>query len=267
MTLQEPVNQVLEQRFGLSETGIAGAEHRFRLGSLLRPEEMSRFIRIYTEALKGSHIDVGGMFFIAWVAQVCSALQYTVSCHQAALNLHLDQLELQLRHHSDGPALAFRADSCVGTPCPADNREEWLSAIFHHWYIGQVKPLIASVSEAAGIPTAQLWAQLVTRLYYTIDVMIGEAEDEETRSRIKDDFAVLVHRIGPRIFEKKNNLLDLNFKMVESPADPDRLLRVKAACCLYYKTEKACGNYCFTCPKLSDKDREEKRRKLLTGTL
>lgn len=266
MTLQEAVKQVLEQRFWLSETGITEAEHRFCLCDLLREEEMDRFIRLYTETLRGSHIDVGGMYLVTWFSQVCSALHYTVSCHHTALHLSLDRIEIQLRPRPDGPVLAFRTPSFSITPCPEAHREEWIEAFFQTWYLEQVKPFLTAVARSSGIPAAQLWAQLTTRLYHAMDFILEETKDEATRAQIESDFDILVHRIGPKIFEGRKNLFNLKFKMVEYPVYPDRLFRVKAACCLYYKTEKACGDYCFTCPKISDEDREEKKRKLLAGT-
>lgn len=265
MTLQKQVRELLAQRYWLSETGLAEPDHSFRLSDLLRTEEMDRFIRLYTALLKGSHIDVGGMYLTTWFSCVCSALQYTVSCHNEALPIRLDGIELQLQDQTDGPALAFKANRLSSSPFPGHDREDWLEAVFQSWYVGQVKPLLEAAATASGMPTAQLWAQLATRLYNTKDVMAGEAESEETKRRIEADFDFLVHRMGPRIFEGRKNLLDLNFKMVDYPAYPDRLLRVKAACCLYYKTERACGVYCFTCPKISEAEREEKRKKVLAG--
>ncbi|MFE5323729.1 hypothetical protein ACFQ88_34130 [Paenibacillus sp. NPDC056579] len=234
------------------------------LSSLLHQEGAASFIGTYAPLIKALETDVAGTYFASWFGAVCAAFQYSLWHDNAVASLSLDRVEVQLFKIEHRTGVAFRVNSWVAEPLPAENREAAVLAAMEAFYGQQVKPLLESVAEAAGINVGQLWGVMGTRMHYAMDRWLQEAQTDEERERVRQDFDTLFYSLEPEVFGRKKNPFDIRFRMMENPRIPGEQMRIKAVCCLAYKTDTGHG-YCFTCPRLTESEREEKVSKIKAG--
>jgi ferric iron reductase protein FhuF len=243
-------------------------QHLFRIdmADLLDKDNAKRFVEQYGPALKAMKPEVAATYFSLWFAWICTAMQYTISHHHAAYDFSLSNLSGQLYLVNERPRWAFLVDDVQSLSTPAQDRNAWRKEVLTSFYANEVTPLLNSISVAADIGVGQLWGQVATRMHYAHDARLREAPDVWMRQTIEEDFASLQYELGGDVFGRKRNPFDINFRFVENPRMPEEPYRIKASCCLAYLTDTGHG-YCYTCPRMGEEEREEKRQKLVAAAL
>jgi len=237
---------------------------RASLSSLLDREGAEAFVRAYGPLIKALSPDVTGTYFASWFGGVCTAFQYSLWRDNAAAVLSLDRIELLVYKSENRSIVTFRIPSWEAAPLPEGSRAESSLEAMEAFYGTQVKPLLESIAAAAGIPVGQLWGTIATRVHYALDRWLQEAESGEQRQRVEQDFDALFYALRPEVFGRKKNPFDIKFRMIDNPRAPGEQMRIKAVCCLAYKTDTGHG-YCFTCPRLNEQEREEKVARIKAG--
>lgn len=248
--------EAYEKQFSVTVRNQPQALFHTELVSFMEQEGFQPFMETYGSMIKALSSDVVATYFASWVGRVCAAFHYALWHDGVHLDLTLSNLTLHVSQQSGYAVLHFRLKELRGKLVPDSGRETCLKTYLEDYYEWQVRPLFESVAKACGISVGSLWGQLATRLHYYQDAWLKETTDEELRARMLQDFDVLRHELNPEVFGRPHNPLNVHFRMVEDPRTPGTKLRIKATCCLAYKTDNGYG-YCPSCPKLTDTEREQ----------
>ncbi|MBE1446508.1 (2Fe-2S)-binding protein [Paenibacillus sp. OAS669] len=231
------------------------------LSCLSRRQGASAFIQTYAPLLKALEPDVAAAYFASWFGGVCAAFQYSLWHDSFIPDFSLDNMEVQIYDSGRRIALAFRMKEWRGEPLTWPNRNDRSKEAMIQFYGQQVKPLLESLAGTVSISSGILWATMITRMHYAMDRWYKEAHSEESLVRLKQDMDTLLHGLDPALFGRSRSPFDIRFRMMENPRVPGEQMRIKPVCCLAYKTDTDHG-YCYTCPRLTEAEREEKVQRI-----
>ncbi|MCZ8523447.1 (2Fe-2S)-binding protein [Paenibacillus sp. KR2-11] len=240
-----------------------GELFRFTWEELTRPEKAAELLSLYGPGIKAQEPDVAAAYFGSWLGGLCTALQHSVSFHNASFRLEPDNVTIQGYRNGSHTAFGFLLEDRETVTVPAASREAWRDSLLQSFYGLHLRPLVESVASAAGVDPGMVWSAPVTRIHYAYDHWLESARDSEHRQTVEEDFRYLL-QLGGEHFGRKRNPLDVKFRYVENPKDPGEKWRLKASCCLAYRTGSGHG-YCYTCPRLTAAEREEKKRAMLAA--
>ncbi|MUT67020.1 hypothetical protein GOM71_13895 [Paenibacillus sp. NEAU-GSW1] len=241
------------------------AVHSASADSLLEPEAMRIFIGHYETAAKAVDLEGAAGFFAYTVVNFMLAQQQLISAHNSALQLRPAQLTFHLVPTEKSVAVKFGLHGSVLEDAPADEdtRSAWLMNVYNRFYGELIRPLFESLATATGISIVHLWQHLATKFNYV--PLRADGLDGALKQRMIDDYEQLKYKVDPAIFGRSKNPIDAKLRYVESMADSDKQVLMKNGCCYYYKMEASEGSYCFTCPRISDKEREQRRESCRSG--
>lgn len=250
---------VLARQYRITTKEPANVIFSCDLSELLDEEKLEQFMDIYRPVIKALDKAVIGTYLISYCSFLCAAFQYSLWSSNSALNVGLHNVMLYITETEGKAGMEFRLKKIQVDACLHEERGAWRERILSSYYRYEVTPLIKAVSLATGVSCGQLWGQLVTRMHYAKDQWDKEAENEDRLRVISDDFHFLLS-MEARLFDRSKNPFAIRFRMVDHPnySEP---LRLKASCCLAFRTD-TCYGYCYTCPRLSDKDREEMKQQI-----
>ena len=143
-----------------------------------------------------------------------------------------------------------------------DGSREWRRQEISLLFTSTVTPLLDCISDQVQIRPRELWGQLLNGLEYGKTIAIQLAETADERQAINDDFHWLTKQASHDLFNSLKNRLDFPLKEIENPTVPGQMQRMKATCCLYYQTEGSKGK-CYTCPRMSVKEREIRKKEIV----
>jgi len=253
----------LENRLFFTQHDISNAVLSIHAAELLHQDEMDRFIRAYMQIIKTDDPAAAGTYFFSWFRAVCLAQQYAVSVHDASLDLTLSNLTVQIYPKNNAYWFAFRCNDIREYHAPSGCRKTWLKEVFTSLYRDQVRPLIESVSRSARVNNGLLWGQFPTGFHHYLDLFQEHVGDDSKRRQIEDDYRFLRKELEGAVFGRKKNPFDAKIRLIENPWEPGKHLHMKTACCMYYRTEG--GDYCYTCPRLTEAERDGRKAAILAG--
>lgn len=227
---------------------------------LTERDGMERLLRDYQPLMKGLTPLSAAVYFCNQLANAALALQYAVSVHGKSFDLSLDNVTIQLFAHESGYCgVAFKLGRWGWSEAPADRRErrEWLRQAYARFYGETIRPLYETAAIVVGANAGQMWGLLPTRFNYFTELWMTEAAGEETKAIIAEDHKQLAYETPAVVFGRDKNPFDVKIRWIEDLKDPCKQLRMKNGCCHYFQTEG--GSYCFTCPRLKESEREQRR--------
>ncbi|BBI31007.1 (2Fe-2S)-binding protein [Cohnella abietis] len=251
--------QQLEESFFLTLYEPENIVLTMQASELLNIENMVRLIDTYAPLITASERSTGAAFFCTWFAGVCSALQQMLYHSDGPiLDLSLSNLSVQLYAGTHYPLFSFKIIETRYIDTPDTDRHTWCKALLSSFYKEQVTPLMLILSQAAQMRVIPLWGQLVYALYDQRENELATASDNAYKENIISQFNILSHDVDASAFGLRKNPFDIKLKFIDDPVNPDQKLLVKTACCLAYRLG-ARSDYCYTCPRLKEKDRESMR--------
>lgn len=242
----------------VTEADRPDAFYAIRLSELLQPNNAESLIETYARRIAAGGRDVAGVYFGSWFSGLCRAHLYLLSRRDLAADFSLENMAVELYESDRGVRMSFRVREFRAARWNGADRELWLHRAYVKFYGQQVKPLLEAVARAARIDPGQLWGQIVTQLYNAIDAMEREAADAADARTLRDDFHALAYGVNPTVFGRRRNPFQLKFRRIEHPELPNERIRVNATCCLSHKTAAADG-HCYTCPRIGDEERKNRR--------
>lgn len=252
----------LETDFRITLQDNTDAVYSMALIDLLEPKNMTKLLETYTPLLKARGHEAAAAYFVSWFSSVPLALQYSISANNA-VHLSLDNLTVQLFPVGDYHQFSFKITQYAleSTPKSGDVRINWRNQTLAKLYADTIKPLFEVLAAVSGMDIGQIWGQLPTRFNYYIPAWIEETANTELKINLADDYHALAHELELNIFGRKKNPFDVQIRLIEDIKDPSKQIRMKNACCLYFQVDT--GEYCYTCPRLKEEDRAEKRAQYL----
>lgn len=141
---------------------------------------------------------------------------------------------------------------------PSIERSEWMNRTMETFYKEQLTPLIQLLARLARMNSTVLWGQVVNTAYDLLGEELSEVSVEEHRQAIIHHFHTRLADTDASAFGLSINPFVKKRIFIEDPADSNRTIALKSACCLAYCLPhrlKLTFNYCYTCPRLKEKDR------------
>lgn len=263
----EAILETLDKEFGIASKERQHVVYSCPATDLLDDGKMKQLLQVYTPMIKGTDSSVGEVYMAGWFRGPMLGLLYMLSARNKTLDLSLNNMTLDIceafynekKYYSCG----FRVHRSDLTDGPTDNDQNmtWTRDALTDFFEQTVRPVFETIASVGSLQIGMLWSQLPTSLEYGYDSLMKSSESEEVKHQVARNYK-LMKTISAERFGRSKNPLDVKFRMTESMDHPDRQVRMKFACCLYYLVED--GDYCFTCPKLKESDREMRRAECRT---
>lgn len=256
------VLDLLEDKFDLTAIKRENAVYSCPAADLLDAGKVKRLLENYTAMIKGKEQSVGEVYMAGWLRGPMLGLIYMLAVWNKAVSLSLDRLTVQIYKVEHNNKDYYRCEFLVdrveleGGPEDSQKFEEWAKDKMSRFFEFTVRPVMESIASAGTLKAGMLWSQLPTSLEYGHELLMNSEESDTAKERAKRIYSIIKTLDGAR-FGRAKNPLDVNLRMTESMDDPNKQMRIKYACCLYYLVED--GYYCFTCPRIKENDRAERR--------
>lgn len=254
----------MDGKFGVTQTVRSDSLYVME-GSLLASDAgMRELLDVYAPLMKALDLGAAGAYATGRLSSLCAAVQYMVA-HDVLIDLSPERWRLELSWHEEGYCqfrYVLKDVQLLEGPDPG-KREEWRERVLSGFYREQVRPFVEAVHRVSGMDTGHLWRLFPSRLRYAVDSFCSSAESSLMHEKYEDDWSFLTTKLEPEVFGRNRNPLDMELRTViypGKPGEPDKTLWMKTACCCYYHTEG--GKYCYTCPRMSDREREERMEAL-----
>lgn len=247
----------LEQTFGIRTSLQDQALMTVSAADLLRPEVVRQVLDTYVPLLKADGLDTVGAIFGSTFGSFAQGYQAALSLWNRRLPAALDQVTLQLVSMGTYYKISF----VIGTDCAAGpqagaERDAWVTASLGEFYNETILPIFRSIEAVSGMNIGHLWGQMPTYSNYYVDYLLGTLDDETAKIRLLADYELL-KQLNPALLDRAKNPFTAKPRYIQDLRDCDKQVRMKNVCCMYYKT--GAKEYCYSCPKLKESDREAKR--------
>lgn len=260
--MNEAIMRLLEDNYDISAKDRENVVYSCALTDLLDEGNMKRFLERYTPMVKGTEQSVGEVYMANWFRGPMLGLIYLLSVWNKSLDLSLNNLTVLIYTAAYNEQIYYRCGFLLNRFELIDGPEqqianiEWTKECLGNYFEHTVRPIYESIARAGSLQIGMLWSQLPTSLEYGYELLMKSDESEHVKKLLTRNYHLMKSLDGQR-FGRNKNPLDVKIRMTESMDNPDTQVRMKFACCLYYLVED--GYYCFTCPRLKESEREERR--------
>jgi len=244
----------LESSFRVRIAAQPESSLQFPAAALLHKEEGKRFLREAGNQMGSpSYVVTASLFFKRFLSLLSAAL-YCMSVRSVELNASLPNVTIS--GETDWKLPCFYLKEAGGwRPVPGE-RDSWRTQVTERLFRDTIRPLISALASASGIHANVLWAHAAYIVHYYYDEWLREAETEELRQQIADDFRFLTKEADPKWFGRKDgNPLDVSHTVIPHPNDSAHPIRIRKQCCFQYRLSG--GKCCYTCPMLNEEKRME----------
>lgn len=251
--------QQLEQQFYVTTKKQENPLLSLQASELIKPQNMDALIQLYAPLIKAKEVAAAGTYFCGWLGGLALGYQYMISVWNCSLPMSLDELTIELYEDGDYHKFAFVCQDSQPSLAPADGpaRNSWREQQLHDFYQSTMLPIIEAMAAATGNSLGDLWGQLPTKFNYYLDILASSLTDSVARERLEEDYRFLKEEMEGEVFGLNKNPFHVKIRWIQDLRDPEKKVRMKNQCCLYYQTEG--GYYCYTCPRLKESERAVRR--------
>jgi ferric iron reductase protein FhuF len=248
-----------EAMFSVTESRVTKPLIDLELACLASTVGAEEFVEVYAPQIKAESPDVCATYFASWIGRLCAAVSYAMWHDRLDLNLMPEAVFLQMEETPRGAAISFRL-AClepVALPSEPEVENELMLQGLASFINQTIRPVVEAVSGVGGVSPGAVWALMGAGLHYMLDKWRSEETDPELKARLETMADILIHRLPAEVFGRQSNPFNIKFRMTKN-LKGDGQIRLKASCCLAYKTKTGYG-YCFSCPRISEEEREARR--------
>ncbi|WP_433944412.1 hypothetical protein [Paenibacillus sp. SN-8-1] len=249
--------ELFEQLFCIVREDPHDAVLSIPASDILKEEAAISFLKAYQIEIKGQDLQVAATYFASAWRGICVTLQYMISLSDVRLDFSLTNLTLHLSRKNGYPSIFFRLRDAAEHPWPDQDRDSRRLEAIEGFYKETLRPVFGVLAGISGLPAAQIWGQLPLGVAYYIRHISGKLEQEPDRIRLQEDHEYLVKNVDPSVFGLSRNPFHYKPKWIDDLYNPGQQSQMKPTCCLAYRTDTGHG-YCYSCPKLTRQQREEK---------
>lgn len=226
------------------------------MSDLLNNSHLSSLFDFYMPSLQTLNPEVVAVSLSRWLGFVAIGLQYFMSVQNLQLDLSIDNISVEVYPAPRGSGfwLSFFLHKWLEIEAPTDcaERRVWCIQVLGQFYGQTIRPVLEALAANSGIGVGQLWGQFPQKLIWFTETIAREY-DPRIRQSVVDEYDCLKNEIDPSVFGRKNNPFTVKLRWIESLEDASKQVYVYPACCLCHATEN--GKYCYTCPRLTEKER------------
>lgn len=260
--MNEAMLEKLESTFNITVNKQENPLFSCPAAELTDEHKIKRLLDLYTPLIKALDPSVGEVYMAAWLQGPLLGLIYMLSAWNKAPNLTLDNLRVQMYTASYNDREYYAVNFLLNNlelhdgPDEPLKRTSWAEEKLSRFLSQTVRPVLETIAKAGTLKPGILWSQLPTRLEYGYERLMESEECETVKHRMTSTYGI-VKSLDGTVFGRSKNPLNVKFRRTESIASPDKEVRLKAACCLYYLVDG--GYYCFTCPRIKEAERDKRR--------
>lgn len=231
-------------------------------GSRLSTESgMQELISAYSPLMKALEPAAAGAYIISRIS-VLNMAMHEMLINDELIDLAPELWTLQIYKHDKGHAeFRYVLHDIRYLEGPREGeRRAWREELLCHWYGTHLRPIVEAAALAAHMDITHLWKLFPIRLRYRFDHLKEQAGCEQEQLRIEEEWTFVTKELSGQVFGRAENPLNVKFMHLDypgAPGEPDKQMRMKTACCMFYCTEG--GHYCFTCPRMKPSEREERK--------
>ncbi|CAM3979226.1 hypothetical protein L1N85_05345 [Paenibacillus alkaliterrae] len=260
--MTEKMMELLAEKYDLTVNERENVVYSCPAEELLNESRLKHLLELYTPMVKGKEQSVGEVYMTSWFRGPMLGLIYMLSKWNKSLDLSLSNLTVQIYTtvYNNKPyyrcGLLIHQYELEEGPEEPEANESWTKEKLSRFFEYTVRPVLETIAKVGILRIGMLWSQLPASLEYGHELMMKSEESELAKRQAERNYKLIKSLEGER-FGRNKNPLDVKFRMIESMDNPDKQVCMKYACCLYYLVED--GYYCYTCPRLKESEREERR--------
>ncbi|MDD9266114.1 (2Fe-2S)-binding protein [Paenibacillus sp. GCM10023248] len=259
--MSSSIQQAIAEQFGVTTEFHPDPLYAIAGSRLMTECGMQELIDAYSPLMKALEPAAAGAYFIGRLSVLNMAMHYMLT-QDELIDLAPELWTLQIYMHDKG-YVEFRYALHEIRPLegPADGeRSAWREERLSHWYGTHLRPIVETTAQAVDMDLLHLWKLFPIRLRYMFDQLKEKAASEQERLRLEEEWAFVSQQLDGQVFGRARNPLDVKFVTIDypgAPGEPDKQMRMKTACCMFYRTD---GGYkCYTCPRMKPAEREERK--------
>ncbi|WP_409344115.1 hypothetical protein [Paenibacillus sp. MBLB4367] len=176
------------------------------------------------------------------------------------LDLTLGNLTFQIEMHDDHAHLGYKINELRSSEVPEAGREAFLARHWKDSFTTIITPAVQAIAAAAGVKPDMIWQQYGGQLARVRDFVLEHEKREPVLERFHQDCGVLTD-LAPELFQRKRNPFQHTPRYIDSPYKLGAQLMLHSSCCMYVcRTD---GQKCYTCPRMTEAEREERKARIL----
>jgi len=259
--IAEDARDLLENHFAVLAAPPENPVFSASAADLPERGNMLALLDTYGPLIKALDRSAAAVYFANLFGNLASGLLVSLSLYGRSFDASLGNMTIHLFHAANHYRFGYQlADAgLLAIPNGAGREQDVLAALGR--FFGQtVRPLYEACAAVGDLPISHAWGLLPSRMLYFVDHYAdkaAQAGDAAGAARLRSDYAAIKRQLGLDVFGLTKHPFDIVIRTVEDLADPAKQMRMKNACCLYYRTEG--GDYCYTCPRLKESVRAERR--------
>jgi hypothetical protein len=235
----------------------------------LDPDKLRSVLEYYSELLRAEDDLTTAVYFANQLRSLVFAQHFMVSLCERRLDLSLSNLRFHIRYQEKYPSISLQVIDKTEldnvrqddhSPSPSGQAEQ----VFRDFYSLQIRPLLEAMAAAGGTSIGQMWGQFPLTLLYFKDRLQPLLTDSQDVERFERDYHYVTQELEGDVFGRKRNPFTVRLVELDNPYRPGEKAYMKPSCCQYYKTGGG-QQYCFTCPRMSSSQREERRLEIVAS--
>lgn len=262
-TTMKPMDYELLARYGqITFTHPEQAVYSVPASDLSNPGAALLLANRFLDHMDCDDIVTAGVYCAGYMRGLVMAQHYMVSVMNRTVNLAPSNLVIHVKYADGYPSLQFQPlDDMESGPEHPELRDSWADEQFNTFFSDTIRPILENLAEAVSAPIGQLWGQMPLGLLYFRDQVLPMLETEGERDTLERDYGYVTHTMEGALFGRTRNPFSIRFVELDNPHNPGTTMYMKPSCCQYYKTGE--GEYCYSCPKLTRAQREQRRQEIM----
>ncbi|WP_270170899.1 (2Fe-2S)-binding protein [Paenibacillus sp. SYP-B4298] len=257
---------LIEQNLNISPTGAAEPLAELPAAMLLDHEQARTMLEQAGAAVRADGLVLPASFAGLSVYYLFAASIIMMAQSNRLPDLSMDNLTLQLERYGDDHAhLRYLVHRPSGQELPEE--PEAMEAFVEQEvtrYIQEVMvPLVEGIAEAAGVKSAMIWNQFSGQYTYLNKLFFMQVQDVQAQARFERIYDLILNRVSPEVFGRRRHPFVHKPRYIDNPANSEEKWMIRSSCCMYYAREN--GRKCFTCPKMTPSELEERKQELLAS--
>lgn len=228
-------------------------------------DKVEQFLLFYQKEIKGLDIQVAGTYLAASWRVLCTAVQYMIGVTDRWLSFATENLTIQVSILNNYPRVFFVLNDSQELLWNEGNRSEWREEWVGGFYQQTIAPVFESIATVTGLPLGQVWGQIQLGIEYYVNSLRGMLDNEADQQSLMEQYSFLVKELDSSWFRLSRNPFAVKPRWIEDPRRPGEHMPMKPTCCLAYRTDTGHG-YCYSCPKMTQEQREAKRAQIIAAS-
>ncbi|WP_197936368.1 (2Fe-2S)-binding protein [Paenibacillus sp. GSMTC-2017] len=252
----EAIPSLLSSRYYLHLSAKTKIDDSITAEGLLSHDNMRLFVDHYCSLIEGLDREAAAVSLAGWFTGAALAIQHMLSVHNHILKFELADMRFFIeRNESAFPEIRCHVNEWTISNLPLEkmSHEQQRYNTLAHAYGQLLAPLLRVIAKVSGSSVRALWGQVLAALHDACMLWKQEIQHSEQITTIINDFDTVVSGLDGALFQLKRNPLNIPLRYVKSLDGTKEDVLLKPSCCLYYRIEA--GQYCFVCPRITEKAR------------